>query len=89
MEKYCQSCGMPLINNQEGDNRGTNKDGSKSPEYCNACYRGGDFVEPDITLEQMEQRGIKGIEDSQENIIKKWLLKKSYPSMLKKLKRWQ
>lgn len=31
--KYCQSCGMPL---QNQDELGTNSDGSRNEEYC--CY---------------------------------------------------
>lgn len=50
-EKFCQSCSMPLDNNEM---RGTEKDGSKSNEYCVYCYKDGAFTTPDITLGQME-----------------------------------
>ena len=46
----CGSCGMPL----EGpDDAGTEADGSQSDRYCTHCYRGGEFVEPDPTREEM------------------------------------
>ena len=32
---YCQSCGMPLVNEKE---IGTNEDGSRSNEYCIYCF---------------------------------------------------
>lgn len=48
-EKYCQSCGMPLSE----DLLGSEKDDSKSHEYCVYCYESGAFKAPDITMEQM------------------------------------
>ena len=41
---------MPL---NEVDLQGTEKDGSKSHEYCIYCYQQGKFINPDMTLEQM------------------------------------
>jgi hypothetical protein len=51
---FCQSCGMPLSKDKGGG--GTNSDGSKNPEYCSHCYQNGAFIEPDITLEQMQEK---------------------------------
>jgi hypothetical protein len=42
---------MPLEN---PDFRGTEKDGSKSIEYCSYCYQKGSFINPDMTLEEMK-----------------------------------
>ncbi|GAA0686663.1 MULTISPECIES: zinc ribbon domain-containing protein [Clostridium] len=47
--KYCQSCGMPLIDEKE---LGTNKDGSRNEEYCIYCFEQGDF-KGDMTMEEM------------------------------------
>ena len=33
---------------------GTEKDGSKSNEYCAYCYQNGAFVNPNTTLEEMK-----------------------------------
>ena len=52
--KNCQSCGMPLKRDEKGG--GTNADGSKSTMYCSHCYENGQFVLPDITVEQMQHR---------------------------------
>jgi len=47
-QKFCQSCGMPL----NDDNKGTNADGSVNEDYCAYCYTDGRFTQ-DITMEQM------------------------------------
>jgi hypothetical protein len=48
----CQSCSMPL----RDYNRGSEADGSLSNKYCNACFIGGEFTEPDISLSAMEDQ---------------------------------
>ncbi len=50
MDKFCQSCGMPL-NDQEL--LGTESNGAKTEEYCIYCYEGGQFKQPDLNLEGM------------------------------------
>jgi hypothetical protein len=47
---FCQSCCMPLDNDTM---LGTEKDGSKSQQYCKYCYQDGSFVNPSMTLEGM------------------------------------
>jgi hypothetical protein len=49
-ETYCQSCSMPLDNPEM---LGTEKDGSKSNEYCKYCYQQGALVNPNMTLKEM------------------------------------
>lgn len=46
--KICQSCGMPMQENQYG----TNQDGSANDMYCSYCYKDGAFVQ-NCTLEEM------------------------------------
>ncbi len=46
---YCQSCGMPL---EKQEDKGSNKDGSKSEEYCSYCLQEGAFTEM-MTMEEM------------------------------------
>lgn len=48
----CQSCSMPM---DSTDLWGTEKDGSKTSEYCKFCYTDGHFTHPDITLEEMKE----------------------------------
>ncbi len=50
---FCQSCGMPLSKDKQGG--GTNADGSKSVEYCSRCFKDGKFLQPDLTLAQMQE----------------------------------
>lgn len=47
-EKYCQSCGMPM----KEDQYGSNADGTKNEKFCCYCYKGGEFAQ-DCTLEEM------------------------------------
>ena len=50
LENFCQSCSMPLDNTEL---LGTEKDGSKSQEYCKYCYQNGAFTNPGMTLKEM------------------------------------
>lgn len=45
----CQSCSISLDYDYD---LGTNDDGSKNREYCNRCYRKGEFVNPKLTLKE-------------------------------------
>lgn len=47
-QKFCQSCGMPLAD----ENRGTNADGSLNGDYCTYCYNNGEFTQ-NFTMNQM------------------------------------
>lgn len=47
-QKICQSCGMPLPD----DNKGTNADGSRNEDYCIYCYKDGKFTQ-DFNMNQM------------------------------------
>jgi len=48
---FCQSCSMPL---DKPALIGTEKDGSKSKEYCSYCYQNGAFINPNMTLGEMK-----------------------------------
>lgn len=47
--RFCQSCSMPLIGDEEC---GTGADGAKSADYCRYCYSDGEFT-TDIDLDGM------------------------------------
>ncbi|SFD88385.1 Putative zinc ribbon domain-containing protein [Chitinophaga sp. CF118] len=82
MEKICQSCSMPL---DSIDILGTERDGSKSDQYCKYCYQGGAFTAPNMSMSQME------------TLVKMQMEKKNMPSniitmavdSLPNLKRWK
>ena len=40
--KFCQSCGMPM--SKDPQHGGTNRDGTKSADYCSYCYVAGEFT---------------------------------------------
>ncbi|MDO4298555.1 MAG: zinc ribbon domain-containing protein [Lachnospiraceae bacterium] len=46
--KICQSCGMPMNEEQYG----TNEDGTRNEAYCSYCYQDGKFTS-ECTLEEM------------------------------------
>ncbi len=49
-QQMCQSCGMPLHNEEL---LGTDSAGNKVAEYCTYCYERGAFRQPDLTLAEM------------------------------------
>ena len=53
MEAYtiCQSCGMPI---EDPRLHGTEADGTWSCEYCQYCYGNGQFTQPGMTLDEMQ-----------------------------------
>ncbi len=80
--KFCQSCTMPIDNPAD---RGTEKDGSLSEQYCKYCYQDGAFTDPEMTLEKMQETATREMEKQNmpAGIIQHSL------DMLPKLKRWQ
>jgi len=54
--QFCQSCGLPF-DAQHEDMRANEADGTKSP-YCTDCYKDGQFLQPDATVEDMIEVGV-------------------------------
>ncbi len=52
--KNCQSCAIPLSKDPKGVGGGLNVDGQPSHKYCSYCYQNGKFLQPDITVEEMQ-----------------------------------
>ena len=85
MNKFCQSCGYPMKNDEKGG--GTNADGSSSEMYCSMCYADGKFLNPPeidtakkfqkYCIEQMKKDGMNG--------VLAWILTRGIP----RLKRWK
>ncbi|MFO7636023.1 MAG: zinc ribbon domain-containing protein [Clostridia bacterium] len=46
--KICQSCTYPMNDINEF---GTNTDDTLNPDYCIYCYKGGTWVDPDLTIQ--------------------------------------
>jgi hypothetical protein len=64
---------------------GTEKDGSASSNYCKYCYRDGAFINPGMTLDEMQKLCIEKMKEQHipEDIIK------SAMAMLPTLERWK
>ncbi|MGM0307759.1 hypothetical protein IGK15_000814 [Enterococcus sp. AZ045] len=56
----CQSCGMPL---DSVEILGTNKNNSKSEEYCIYCYKDGAFL-TDCTMDEMIEESVQHMNES-------------------------
>lgn len=76
---------MPLQTKDAGDCRGTEADGSRSDTWCTLCYRDGAFIDPNCTLEQMQQIVEDALCEKGSNKAFRWLAVKQIP----KLDRWK
>ena len=85
--KFCQSCGMPLSD----ENRGTNADGSKNDDYCMYCYQNGKFTN-DCTMDEMIEFCAQFVDEVNKNMPKP-MTKEEYKDMMRQyfpmLKRWK
>ncbi len=85
--KFCQSCGMPL----NDENRGTNADGSKNEDYCMYCYQNGKFTN-DYTMDEMIEFCAQFVDEVNKNMPKP-MTKEEYKDMMRQyfpmLKRWK
>lgn len=85
--KFCQSCGMPL----NDENRGTNADGSKNEDYCVYCYQNGKFTN-DCTMDEMIEFCAQFVDEVNKNMPKP-MTKEEYKDMMRQyfpmLKRWK
>jgi len=85
--QFCQSCAMPM---KTPEDFGTNADGSLNSENCNYCFQNGAYTAPDITMEEMLRIGLQGIDENPDmGGFMKFIIKKTYPMQIKKLKRWE
>lgn len=83
MNKFCQSCGMPM--KKDPKNGGTNADGSQNSDYCSYCYKEGVFQDDCNTAKEMQKFCIGLLTQEKMPKLFAWLLTRGIP----KLKRWQ
>lgn len=84
-EKLCQSCGMPM--GEQDELFGTNQDGSKNLEYCKYCYEKGAFT-AECTMEEMIEFCVPHMADEASGITPekaREMMQQYFPA----LKRWQ
>jgi len=87
LPQFCQSCGMPLIKNEDC---GTNADGSTNFDYCQYCYKEGKFLQ-NCTMEEMIEHCAQFIDEVNKQMPKP-MTKEEYKQMMQgffpMLKRW-
>ena len=59
-QQYCQSCGMPMAEDQL---KGTRPDGSLTDEFCTYCFQQGKFTQ-DVSMEEMIEICVPHMVDS-------------------------
>jgi hypothetical protein len=82
MNKFCQSCGMPLSRDPESG--GTHSNGIKSTEFCSLCYKDGTFIDNCRTAKEMQELCINKMNEKGTPKIIAWLFTRGIP----KLRRW-
>lgn len=83
MNKFCQSCGMPL--KSDPGHGGTEADGRKSEDYCSYCYVDGQFMQPDMSAKEMQAFCMEKMQEQGMAKLVAWLFTRGIP----RLKRWQ
>lgn len=82
LDKFCQSCGMPKVQDPKGG--GTNKDGTKSDKYCSYCYENGKFTRDFTDVSQMLDLVNDMLKKMGYGAVKRWF----YTSHIPRLERW-
>lgn len=80
--KICESCGMPIISEEQ---LGTNKDQSKNKDYCIYCYKDGEFIDKVTMEEYIKMCSNYGEQAGMTNEEMKVHCEKLFPT----LKRWK
>jgi hypothetical protein len=83
MNRFCQSCGMPL--SQDPKHGGTHSNGSRSGAYCSYCYANGEFTDPAISAQNMQYSCFEKLQEKGLWRPLAWLLTRNVP----RLKRWK
>jgi len=84
-KKFCQSCGMPMGSTDEL--YGTERDGTKSGDYCKHCYGGGAFT-ADCGMEEMMEFCVKPMVEHSPGMTEdaaRQMMRRYFPH----LKRWK
>jgi len=85
---FCQSCGVPLENEEM---KGMNADGSKSDDYCAYCYQNGAFTH-DMSMDEMIEINLKYLDEWNKNSGQNLTVeeaRKELKIFMPSLKRWK
>ncbi len=86
-QKFCQSCGMPLM---ESGQFGTNKDQTVNDDYCMYCFKDGAFTQA-LTMDEMIAHCAQFVEEFNKDAGQKLTKDEAIAQMKQyfpKLKRW-
>ena len=88
LPQFCQSCGMPLMRNEDC---GTDADSSINFDYCKYCYADGKFLQ-DCTMDEMINHCAQFIDEVNKQMPKP-MTREEYVQMMQgffpMLKRWR
>ena len=88
LPQFCQSCGMPLTSIEDC---GTNEDGSTNFDYCQYCYKDGQFMQ-DCTMDEMIEHCAQFVDEVNKQMPNP-MTKDEYKQMMQgffpMLKRWR
>ena len=79
----CQSCAMEML---EDLDFGTEADETLNMDYCAHCYEDGEFVDPDLTIEQMSAIAADFIDADEVTMAEAKAISRT---LLSGLKRWR
>ena len=80
---FCQSCSMPL---GKPEDFGAEAAGYRVNDYCRFCYQDGKFTEPDVTLAEITDRGVKIM--ASRGLMPEAEARALLSNVLPRLKRW-
>ncbi|MDR1684652.1 MAG: zinc ribbon domain-containing protein [Elusimicrobiota bacterium] len=83
MQKFCQSCAMPMKSDPQGG--GAETDGGKSQKYCSYCYQNGRFTWNEGGVKDFQEHCRKIMVDNGCNRFLAWLFTRNF----KRLERWK
>ena len=88
LPQFCQCCGMPLMRTEDC---GTYADGSTNFDYCQFCYKDGQFLQ-ECTMDEMIEHCAQFIDEVNKNMPHP-MTKEEYKQMMQQyfpmLKRWR
>ncbi|RKS50541.1 putative zinc ribbon protein [Gillisia mitskevichiae] len=77
----CQSCGLPFTK----ELMGTNRDKTRSEEYCISCFENGKFIDHSLSLHKLEMKLLEMAEVHEEITLEE---AQAVIKKLPYLKRW-
>jgi hypothetical protein len=83
MDKFCQSCGMPM--KMDPEKGGTHADGTKTVKFCSYCYDSGSFRDNFTKSEEMVKLVRRKLKEMGYGPIKSWFYSMNIP----RLERWK